>query len=79
MKKILVFNVGASSIKYSIFQDLKKVNSEKYERLKSKDHYKRAFIDIIKNIKKVDLIIHRVVHGGNFKKPTKINPQVKNS
>ena len=79
MKNILVFNVGASSIKYSLFKNLKKIEEGKYERLKNRADYKRAFIDLLKILKnkKIDLIIHRVVHGGNFKKPIKINPHVK--
>lgn len=79
MKNILVFNVGASSIKYSIFKNLKRVNEGKYERLKNKEDYRRAFIDLIKSLKnkKIDLVIHRVVHGGDFTKPVKITPHVK--
>ncbi len=81
VKKILVFNVGASSIKYSIFKNTKKVHQGKYDRLKSREDYRRAFIDLFKNFNlkkiKIDLVIHRVVHGGEFKKPQKINKKRK--
>lgn len=80
MTNILVLNVGASSIKYSIFANLQKIESGKYEKLKSREDYKRVLIDILKNRNKkikIDLIIHRVVHGGEIKKPTKINSEVK--
>lgn len=78
-KKILVFNVGSSSIKYSLFKDLKKINSNKIERLQTKKDFKKNLIKIIKEFKnkKIDLILHRVVHGGNLKKPQKITSKIK--
>ncbi len=80
-KNILVFNVGSSSIRYSMFKSLRKISQEKYDKLKSREDYKRAFIDLFKNIQikkiKIDLIIHRVVHGGELKKPVIITKQIK--
>jgi acetate kinase len=75
---ILVFNVGSSSIKYSLFKNLKLLKSGNYERLKTKDDYRdsvqKIFVDIDE---KIDIIIHRVVHGGDLKKPSKITEEVK--
>lgn len=76
-KKILVFNVGSSSLKYSLFEGLNLIKSGNYERLKSKEDYKDSVEKIFEEIKDIDLIIHRVVHGGDLKKPCKINDLVK--
>ncbi|MBT3405328.1 acetate kinase [archaeon] len=78
--QILIFNVGSSSIKYSLFQNKKLIISNKYEKLKSKSDYIKSFNKIKESVKKkkVDLIIHRVVHGGEIKKPSRINSKIKN-
>jgi acetate kinase len=77
---ILVFNVGSSSIKYSLFQENKLLESGKYERLKSKEDYKKSVEKIFHNInlEKISLIIHRVVHGGELNHQAKITKEVKN-
>ncbi|MDD5012329.1 MAG: acetate/propionate family kinase [Candidatus Nanoarchaeia archaeon] len=79
MKKILVFNVGSSSIKYSLFEDLDLKDSENFERLKTKEDYSRTVEKIFKKINGdgIDVIAHRVVHGGDLKKPSKINEETK--
>jgi acetate kinase len=79
-KGILVFNVGSSSIKYNLFEDFDLMESGNYERLKTGEDYERSVKKIFKNLenKKVDLIVHRVVHGGELKKPSRINEEVKN-
>ena len=78
-KSILVFNVGSSSIKYSLFEDSDLLKSGNYERLKSKEDYARAVQDIFIKFKnqKIDAIAHRVVHGGDLKKTSKITKEVK--
>lgn len=78
-KQILVFNVGSSSIKYSLFRNLKKINSGNKERLKTKEDYKKAVIEILEKFKgeRINLIAHRVVHGGDLNKPSKINKEIK--
>ncbi len=78
-KKILVFNVGSSSIKYSLFENKEKVDSGRYERLNEKRDYKNSVREILKKFQnqKIDLIAHRVVHGGELNKPSKINKGVK--
>lgn len=79
VKKILVFNVGSSSIKYSIFSDLNLEDSENFERLKTREDYDRSVKKIFKklDINNIDFIVHRVVHGGDLKKPSKITKEVK--
>ena len=76
-KMILVFNVGSSSIKYSLFENSEVLKSGNYERLKTKGDYEDSVKKIFEEIKNVDLIIHRVVHGGDLKKPSKITESVK--
>ncbi len=76
---ILVFNVGSSSIKYSLFKNYELLKSGNYERLKTKEDYYYSVKKIFGEInEKIDLIIHRVVHGGDLRKPSKINKEVKN-
>ncbi|MCK5149527.1 acetate/propionate family kinase [Candidatus Pacearchaeota archaeon] len=79
-KKILVFNVGSSSIKYSLFHNLKRISSGNKERLKTKHDYQKAVKEILEKFKqeKINLIAHRVVHGGDLNKPSKINREIKN-
>jgi len=78
-KRILVFNVGSSSVKYSLFEGEEILKSGNYEKLKKEEDYKKAVKDIfIKiDVKKVNVIAHRVVHGGNLKKPSRITGNVK--
>ncbi|OGJ12451.1 hypothetical protein A3K82_02845 [Candidatus Pacearchaeota archaeon RBG_19FT_COMBO_34_9] len=79
VKKILVFNVGSSSIKYSLFRNSDLIDSENYERLETKEDYQKAVVEIFRknDEKDIDLIIHRVVHGGDLKKPSRINKEIK--
>lgn len=77
-REILVFNVGSSSIRYSLFEEKKLICSGKFERLKSEDDYKKAVEEIFKKInpKKISFVIHRVVHGGELNHPVKITEEV---
>ncbi len=77
---ILVFNVGSSSVKYSLFEKSVLTDSGDYERLKTRKDYEDSVKKIFKKIdgKKINLIIHRVVHGGDLKMPVKITNEVKN-
>src|SRR4030042_3267936 len=79
VKKILVFNVGSSSIKYSLFRNSDLIDSENYERLETKEDYQKAVVEIFRknNEKDIDLIIDRVGHGGDLKKPLRINKEIK--
>jgi acetate kinase len=78
-KIILVFNVGSSSIKYGLFKNSALIESGDYERLKSKKDYEESIKKIFKKLKgkNIDLIAHRVVHGGNLEKPVKITQEIK--
>jgi len=79
VRRVLVFNVGSSSIKYSLFEDGSLIDSEYFERLKKREDYGDVVKKIFKKVdeKSVDLIAHRVVHGGDLKKPIRITKQVK--
>jgi acetate kinase len=81
MKKeniILVFNVGSSSIKYTLFENSELLKSGNYERLKTKGDYEDSVRKIFDEIdKEVDFVVHRVVHGGDLKRPSKITEEVK--
>ena len=79
VKSILVFNVGSSSLKYSLFENLKKIETGNFERLKDKVDFRNAVEKIIEKLLnyKIDLIAHRVVHGGELNKPSRINKKVK--
>lgn len=79
-KTILVFNVGSSSIKYSLFKNLDLEKSGNYERLKTKEDYKKSIDKIFDEINEnIDLFVHRIVHGGNLKKPLRITQKAKNN
>ena len=81
--KILVINSGSSSIKYKLFEMpserlVKKGAIEHIGEDGSKfgNHYAGLKI-ILQEIKLVDAVGHRVVHGGeNFNKPALVNAQV---
>jgi acetate kinase len=79
IKKILVFNVGSSSIKYSLFENSVLTKSGEYEKLETDKDYKKAVQNIFKKFKneKIDVIAHRVVHGGDLKKTSRITKEVK--
>lgn len=77
---ILVFNVGSSSIKYSLFEDSTLLKSGNKEKLKSKQDYNKALEEIFLEFadKRIDFLAHRVVHGGELKQTSLITPEVKN-
>ena len=79
LNSILVFNVGSSSIKYSLFEDSNLLKSGNKERLKSKEDYNKALQEIFLECsdKKIDFLAHRVVHGGELKKTSLITSKVK--
>jgi len=77
-KIILVFNVGSSSIKYTLFEDYELLKSGNYERLKTRGDYEDSVKKIFEEVdKEVDIVIHRVVHGGDLKKPSRVTESVK--
>ncbi len=78
-RKILVLNVGSSSIKYSLFEDLNHLESGNKEKLKSKKDYEKAIEEIFNQFidRNIEIIAHRVVHGGELKETSLITPEVK--
>jgi acetate kinase len=83
--KVLVINSGSSSIKYKLYAMPREIviSKGKIENIGEKgsqftDHYS-GFKVILHKIKDIDLIGHRVVHGGErFKRPVLINKVVLN-
>lgn len=75
---ILVLNCGSQSIKYKIFND--KLNIiESNEFSINKENYKKKLEKILNNCKNKDIQIigHRIVHGGKyFFEPTKLTNKV---
>lgn len=75
--KILVINSGSSSIKYKLYDMQSRVVLTKglIEEIKNKRH--EVLEGIIKDLGKIDVIAHRVVHGGEkFSKATLIDEKV---
>ena len=78
--KILVFNVGSSSVKYKVYRNnLKLLLEGKIDRLKNLDEFTRAFREVTQRVGELEIekIGHRIVFGGpNLLTPTKINQQI---
>ncbi|SHO81746.1 Acetate kinase [hydrothermal vent metagenome] len=77
--KIIIINVGSSSIKFKIFDNIDELYSGLIENI---DSFEDAFDDmknqiIDSKIKNIDRVGHRVVHGGDiFYNSTIITPKV---
>jgi len=67
--KILVLNCGSSTIKYELFENTRSLKSGMIENVKD---YKKQLTKIIKSFDSIDIVGHRVVHGGKLTKPTLI-------
>jgi len=68
--KILVLNCGSSTIKYELFNNDKSIATGIKKNVKD---YKKSIDKILKSMPKdIDIIGHRVVHGGDLTKPTLI-------
>lgn len=90
--KILVINSGSSSLKYELFQNggnLKSLYEGMIDRIglsgsvKTHEQALKLSLDkllqknLLKELKEIDAVGHRVVHGGEkYKNPTKITPGV---
>ncbi len=61
--KILVLNVGSSTIKYGLFNNIKRLENGLEDRVKD---YEKSLKNILKKVNNFDIIIHRVVHGGEL-------------
>jgi len=77
-KKILLLNVGSSTIKWAFFINNKKIFG-KEERLSKLADYDHAFMRMAEKIQifgKPEVIIHRIVHGKDISKPQIITTQL---
>lgn len=61
--KILVLNCGSSSLKYSLFDSLQRIDSGLIERI---GDYGAAIRSILDQVGEFDAVGHRVVHGGEY-------------
>ena len=71
--KLLILNVGSSSIKYNLFNNKTQVKEGVIERVKN---YEKSLKKIISEVGVIDAIGHRVVHGGNINKTCLITKKV---
>jgi acetate kinase len=79
-KRILVFNVGSSSIRYGLFENKERIYSGIFERLKNKEDFKKAFKKVFHKLQRqtINVIAHRIVHGGDIKQASEITSEIKN-
>lgn len=86
--KILVVNGGSSTFKFALFEKVGSIASpskplwkQTVEFKDSNENRKKAIKKVLLDLPKdIDLIGHRVVHGGDlFQKPTWINAKVKSA
>ena len=77
---ILTFNVGSSSIKYSVFSGEKILFGNNIKNIFTKSKRKSALKKIISEInnKKINInvVAHRIVHGKDFKEAKLITPKL---
>lgn len=75
--KILVLNVGSSSIKYSVYEDEKFLFKGKIEEVKN---FEKGVKEVMRQLEeeeiKVEVIGHRIVHAGFVEKAELINEKV---
>lgn len=75
-KRILILNVGSSSVKYSLYKNDSFITKQTIEKIGERNSriqtYAQAIDLIFKKVGDVDIIGHRVVHGGAVTKPTLI-------
>jgi len=72
---LLILNCGSQSIKWKLFTDNLKVEKKGKKEVFNSKNYQKVLTEELKKIPKdVEIIGHRVVHGGKkFRKPIKIN------
>jgi len=74
---ILVLNCGSQSIKWKVFDSKLRLKNQGKKEIFRKSSFKKVLKKELKDIKDIDLVGHRVVHGGDyFKKPVKIDYSV---
>lgn len=69
MKYTLAINYGSSTLKYALFGDLKRLEGG---TLKMGD-VQQILLSILKTFKRIDLTVHRVVHGMDLDSPMLID------
>lgn len=71
-KKILILNVGSSSVKYHLYKDKHFVTKGEIQRIGEKHHptYQEAINIILRKTGEPDIIGHRIVHGYDITEPT---------
>lgn len=86
--KILILNVGSSSVKYSLFDSKKNITRGIIERIGLKDECKDHETAIkkilnqlvekryLKNFKEIKIVGHRIVHGDKLRKITLLNDSI---
>ena len=67
MRPVLILNVGSSTIKWAFLGDKKTEGKE--EKLESREDFRKAIYKIFSKIKNPEIILHRVVYGGNISGP----------
>jgi len=75
---ILILNCGSQSIKWKLFNEKLEVEKNGHAEVSDSEHYERVLRnELVKiNVNNVDLIGHRMVHGGRtFVKPVKITAE----
>lgn len=80
-KNVLVLNCGSSSVKYKLYEmPGKTLLAQDYLQQIQRDEYEDTIRGVFETLKqyRIDIISHRVVHGGEaFKQSVVINEQVK--
>ncbi len=82
MAKILVINCGSSSIKYKLFyyqsaKDLKLARAGDWQNVEDYDRAIKAILRQIGDLRGLDLVAHRVVHGGEqFREPVLVDDEI---
>ncbi|MBD3313425.1 acetate/propionate family kinase [Candidatus Woesearchaeota archaeon] len=78
--KILVLNVGSSSVKYEVFEEEKSMLKGAVERIKDSKGFSDAVRKVAAVLKRrgmvVDAVGHRVVHGGSIESTSRIDSSV---
>ncbi|MBU1203651.1 MAG: acetate/propionate family kinase [Nanoarchaeota archaeon] len=77
-KKILILNVGSSSVKYHLYKGRYLVTRGEIQRIgeKHQQTYPQAIDQVFRKVGEVDVIGHRIVHGYDITEPTKITSEL---
>jgi len=78
MSNILVLNSGSTSIKFKVYShDLAELQSGHFENVSDYNKTMRELLRDIKNLDKISVVGHRVVHGGTeFKEAVLLNDEI---